>query len=113
MSDIHFGDWLAQEIAKLGINQSEFARRNDVPMPTRRTWLKRPKSEIRGGNMEKLSQGLGKPADELRTKLRQAYFARGDESMSVPIMNRPGERLTIRPVPILNRISASKWFERT
>jgi phage repressor protein C with HTH and peptisase S24 domain len=28
-------------------------------------------------------------------------------------MNRPGERLTIRPVPILNKISAAKLLERT
>jgi transcriptional regulator with XRE-family HTH domain len=98
-NSIHFGDWLAQEIAKLGINQSEFARRAGVPLPTLRTWLKTPKSEIRGGNLEKLAQGLGKTQDEIRTKLRQAYYERGDASMSVPIMNRPGERLTIRPVP--------------
>src|SRR5688572_21006548 len=108
MADIHFGNWLASEIAKLGLNQSEFARNNDIPLPTLRTWLKTPKSEIRGGNLEKLAQALGKTSDELRAKLRQAYFERGDASMSVPIMNRPGERLTIRPVPIINRISASK-----
>lgn len=112
-NSIHFGDWLAQEIANLGINQSEFARRAGIPLPTLRTWLKTPKSEIRGGNLEKLSQGLGKPQDELRTKLRQAYYERGDASMSVPIMNRPGERLTIRPVPILNRISAARLIEQT
>src|SRR4029450_1197421 len=112
-NNIHFGDWLAQEIAKMGINQSEFARRAGVPLPTLRTWLKVPKSEIRGGNLEKLAQGLGKSQDEIRTKLRQAYYARGDQSISVPIMNRPGERLTIRPVPILNRISAAKWVEKT
>jgi hypothetical protein len=112
-SDIHFGDWLAEEIGKLGINQSEFARRAGIPLPTLRTWLKVPKSEIRGGNLEKLAQGLGKSQDEIRTKLRQAYYARGDQSISVPIMNRPGERLTIRPVPILNRISAAKWVEKT
>jgi hypothetical protein len=112
-NSLHFGDWLAQEIAKLGINQSEFARRAGIPLPTLRTWLKVPKSEIRGGNLEKLSQGLGKPQDEIRSKLRQAYFERGDASMSVPIMNRPGERLTIRPVPILNRISAARLIEKT
>ena len=112
-SDIHFGDWLAEEIGKLGINQSEFARRAEIPLPTLRTWLKTPKSEIRGGNLEKLSKGLGKTPDEIRTKLRQAYYARGDASISVPIMNRPGERLTIRPVPILNRISAAKLIEKT
>jgi hypothetical protein len=33
--------------------------------------------------------------------------------MSVPIMNRPGERLTIRPVPILNKISAAKLVEKS
>jgi hypothetical protein len=112
-SDIHFGDWLAEEIGKLGINQSEFARRAGIPLPTLRTWLKLPKSEIRGGNLEKLAQGLGKSQDEIRTKLRQAYYARGDQSISVPIMNRPGERLMIRPVPILNRISAAKLVEKT
>ena len=112
-NDLHFGDWLGQEIGKLGINQSEFARRNGIPLPTLRTWLKTPKSEIRGGNLEKLSQGLGKTPDELKTKLRQAYYERGDSSMSVPIMNRPGERLTIRPVPILNRISAAKLMEKS
>lgn len=112
-NSIHFGDWLTQEIAKLEINQSEFARRAGVPLPTLRTWLKTPKSEIRGGNLEKLAKGLGKAPDELRTKLRQAYYERGDASMSVPIMNRPGERLTIRPVPILNRISAAKLMEKT
>ena len=112
-NSIHFGDWLGQEIAKLGINQSEFARRAGIPLPTLRTWLKTPKSEIRGGNLEKLSQGLGKTQDELRSKLRQAYFERGDASMSVPIANRPGERLTIRPVPILNKISATRLIERT
>jgi hypothetical protein len=112
-TDIHFGDWLADEIAKLGINQSEFARRAAIPLPTVRTWLKLPKSEIRGGNLEKLAQALGKTPDEVRTKLRQAYNVRGDASMSVPIMNRPGERLTIRPVPILNKISANKLIEKT
>ena len=112
-NSIHFGDWLAQEIGKLGINQSEFARRAGIPLPTLRTWLKLPKSEIRGGNLEKLSQGLGKTQDEIRSKLRQAYYERGDSSMSVPIMNRPGERLTIRPVPILNRISAAKLVEKS
>src|SRR5918993_1440515 len=112
-NSIHFGDWLGQEIGKLGINQSEFARRAGIPLPTLRTWLKLPKSEIRGGNLEKLSQGLGKTQDEIRSKLRQAYFERGDSSMSVPIMNRPGERLTIRPVPILNRISAAKLVEKS
>lgn len=110
---IHFGDWLSDEIARLGISQSEFARRAEVPLPTLRTWLKLPKSEIRGGNLEKLSQGLGKPQDEIRSKLRQAYYERGDASMSVPIMNRPGERLTIRPVPILNKISASRFIEKS
>ena len=113
MSSIHFGDWLAQEIARLGINQSEFSRRANIPLPTLRTWLKLPRSEIRGGNMEKLSQALGKPPDEIRTKLRQAYYVRGDLSMSVPIMNRPGERLVMRPVPILNGISASRFVEKT
>ena len=113
MSNLHFGDWLGEEIAKLGMNQSEFARRGGIPLPTLRTWLKTPKSEIRGGNLEKLAQALGKPQDELRTKLRQAYYERGDASMSVPIMNRPGERLTIRPVPILNKISAAKLVEKT
>jgi hypothetical protein len=112
-SDIHFGDWLADEIGKLGINQSEFARRAQIPLPTLRTWLKLPKSEIRGGNLEKLSQGLGKTQDEIRSKLRQAYYERGDASMSVPIMNRPGERLTIRPVPIVNKISAHKLVEKS
>ena len=34
-------------------------------------------------------------------------------SMSVPIMNRPGERLVMRPVPILNGISASRFVEKT
>ena len=111
--DIHFGDWLADEIGRLGINQSEFARRAGIPLPTLRTWLKLPKSEIRGGNLEKLSQALGRTQDEVRSKLRQAYNVRGDASMSVPIMNRPGERLTIRPVPILNKISATKLMERT
>ena len=110
---MHFGDWLSQEISKLGLNQSEFARRNSIPLPTLRTWLKLPKSEIRGGNLEKLSQGLGKSQDELKSKLRQAYYERGDASMSVPIMNRPGERLTIRPVPILNKVSATRLTERT
>ena len=113
MSSIHFGDWLAQEIARLGINQSEFSRRANIPLPTLRTWLKLPRSEIRGGNMEKLSQALGKSPDEIRTKLRQAYYVRGDLSMSVPIMNRPGERLVMRPVPILNGISASRFVEKT
>ena len=113
MSSIHFGDWLAQEIARLGINQSEFSRRANIPLPTLRTWLKLPRSEIRGGNMEKLSQALGKAPDEIRTKLRQAYYVRGDLSMSVPIMNRPGERLVMRPVPILNGISASRFVEKT
>ena len=84
-----------------------------IPLPTLRTWLKTPKSEIRGGNLEKLCQGLGKTPDEIRTKLRQAYYDRGDSSMSVPIMNRPGERLTIRPVPILNKISAAESTEKT
>ena len=79
---IHFGDWLAQEIARLGVNQSEFSRRAQIPLPTLRTWLKLPRSEIRGGNMEKLSQALGKPQEEIRTKLRQAYYVRGDQSMS-------------------------------
>ena len=113
MSNIHFGDWLADEIGKLGINQSEFARRAQIPLPTLRTWLKLPKSEIRGGNLEKLSQGLGKTQDDIRSKLRQAYYERGDASMSVPIMNRPGERLTIRPVPIVNKISATRFIERS
>jgi predicted transcriptional regulator len=58
-NSIHFGDWLAQEIAKLGVNQTEFARQAKIPLPTLRTWLKLPKSEIRGGNLEKLSKGLG------------------------------------------------------
>jgi hypothetical protein len=110
---IHFGDWLGQEIAKLGINQSEFSRRAGIPLPTLRTWLKIPKSEIRGGNLEKLSAGLGKTPDEIRVKLRQAYFERGDLSVSVPIMNRPGERLIMRPVPIYNGVSASRFIEKT
>jgi phage repressor protein C with HTH and peptisase S24 domain len=110
---IHFGDWLAQEIARLGVNQSEFSRRANIPLPTLRTWLKLPRSEIRGGNLEKLSQALGKPQDEIKTKLRQAYYVRGDQSMSVPIMNRPGERLVMRPVPIINAISASRFVEKT
>jgi hypothetical protein len=113
MSTIHFGDWLAQEIARMGVNQSEFSRRANIPLPTLRTWLKLPRSEIRGGNMEKLSQALGKSPDEIRTKLRQAYYVRGDLSMSVPIMNRPGERLVMRPVPIVNGISASRFVEKT
>src|SRR5687767_3521208 len=111
MSNIHFGDWLGQEIARMGINQSEFSRRAGVPLPTLRTWLRLPRSEIRGGNMEKLSQALGRPPEEIRTKLRQAYYVRGDQSMSVPIMNRPGERLVMRPVPIINGISASRFVE--
>ena len=110
---IHFGDWLAEEIGRLGVNQSEFARRAGIPLPTLRTWLKLPRSEIRGGNMEKLSQALGKSQEEIRTKLRQAYYVRGDRSMSVPIMNRPGERLVMRPVPIINGISASRFVEKT
>lgn len=110
---IHFGDWLAQEIARLGVNQSEFSRRAKIPLPTLRTWLKLPRSEIRGGNLEKLSQALSKPQDEIKTKLLQAYYVRGDRSMSVPIMNRPGERLSMRPVPIINGISASRFVEKT
>jgi phage repressor protein C with HTH and peptisase S24 domain len=110
---IHFGDWLAGEIAKLGINQAEFARRAEVPLPTLRTWLKTARSQIRGGNLEKLSQALSKPQDEIRTKLRQAYYERGDQSMFVPIRNRPGERLIIRPVTIVNTVSAAKLIEKT
>jgi phage repressor protein C with HTH and peptisase S24 domain len=110
---IHFGDWLAQAIASLGVNQSEFSRRANIPLPTLRTWLKLPRSEIRGGNLEKLSQALGKPQEEIKTKLRQAYYIRGDQTMSVPIMNRPGERLMMRPVPIINGISASRFVEKT
>jgi hypothetical protein len=113
MTNIHFGDWLAQEIGKLGINQSEFSRRAGIPLPTLRTWLKLPRSEIRGGNMEKLSAALNRPQEEIRTKLRQAYYVRGDMSVSVPIMNRPGERLTMRPVPIINGVSASRFIEKT
>ena len=33
--------------------------------------------------------------------------------MSVPITNRPGERLVMRPVPIINGISASRFVEKT
>ena len=112
-NNIHFGDWLAQEIAKMGINQSEFSRRAGVPLPTLRTWIKLPRSEIRGGNMEKLSQALGRAPEEIRTKLRQAYYVRGDQSMSVPIMNRPGERLVMRPVPILNGAGATRLVDKS
>ena len=108
MSGIHFGDWLGQEIARMGINQAEFARRAGIPLPTLRTWLKVARSEIRGGNLEKLSKGLSRSPEEIRTKLRQAYFQRGDTSMHVPIMNRPGERLVMRPVAIINKVSASQ-----
>ena len=110
---VHFGDWLAKEIGKLGIAQAEFARRAGVPLPTLRTWLKTPRSEIRGGNMTKLSEGLGKDPDEIRVVLQQSYYEAGDASLDVPIRNRPGERLTMRPVPILNTISASKFIERS
>ena len=74
------------------VSQAEFARRAGVPLPTLRTWLKIPKSEIRGGNMIKLSEALGRTPDEIRTKLRQAYYQRGDKSMNVPLRNRPGQR---------------------
>ena len=110
---MHFGDWLSEEIGKLRISQAEFARRAGVPLPTLRTWLKIPKSEIRGGNMTKLSEALGKTPDEIRTKLRQAYFQRGDKSIHVPVRNRPGERLSMRPVPIVNGVSASRFIEKT
>ena len=111
--DIHFGDWLGEEIARLGISQAEFARRAGVPLPTLRTWLKIPRSEIRGGNLQKLSEALGKPPDEIRVKLRQAYYSRGDRSLSVPIRNRPGEQLVMRPVPIVNGVSASRFIDKT
>ena len=110
---VHFGDWLAEQIAKLSISQAEFARRADIPLPTLRTWLKTPRSEIRGGNMQKLSTGLGKEPDEIRTVMRKAYYEAGDSSIEVPIRNRPGERLVMRPVPILNTISATKFIERS
>ena len=113
MSVVHFGDWLGQEIAKLGISQAEFSRRADIPLPTLRTWLKSAGAGIRGNNLEKLSQGLGKSPEDIRTKLRQAYYAKGDASISVPILNRPGERLTMRPVPIINKVSASRFIEKT
>ena len=113
MSNIHFGNWLEREIDRMGINQSEFSRRADIPLPTLRTWLKMPRSEIRGGNLEKLAKALGKTPDEVRVKMRQAYYVRGDLSMSVPIMNRPGERLTMRPVPIVNGAAAYKIVEKT
>lgn len=110
---VHFGDWLAGEIAKMGIAQAEFARRADIPLPTLRTWLKTARSEIRGGNMQKLSTGLGKDPAEIRLILRQAYYEASDDSIEVPIRNRPGERLVMRPVPIYNKISATKFIERS
>src|SRR3954466_9642579 len=110
---VHFGDWLAEQIAKLGISQAEFARRAEIPLPTLRTWLKAPRSEIRGGNMQKLSAGLSKDPDEIRIIMRKAYYEAGDSSLEVPIRNRPGERLVMRPVPILNTISATKFIERS
>src|SRR5690349_200530 len=90
---VHFGDWLAGEIAKLGISQAEFARRAGIPLPTLRTWLKTAKSEIRGGNLQKLSRGLDRDAGDIRTVLRQAYYEAGDGSIQVPIRSRHGERL--------------------
>ena len=110
---VHFGDWLSDQVAKLGISQAEFARRANIPLPTLRTWLKTPRSEIRGGNMQKLSEGLGKSPEEIRNIMRQAYYEAGDASLEVPIRNRPGERLVMRPVPIVNRVSASKFAEKT
>lgn len=110
---VHFGDWLAAAIAKLGISQAEFARQAKIPLPTLRTWLKTSRSEIRGGNLHKLAAGLGTGTEDLRTILRQAYYEAGDSSLEVPIRNRPGERLVMRPVPILNTISASKFIERS
>src|SRR3982751_3056077 len=91
--DIHFGDWLAEGIGKRKISQAEFARRGDGPPPTVRP--------------------LGKSPDEIRTKLRQAYFQRGDKSMSVPLRNRPGQRMVMRPVQIINGVSASRFVEKT
>ena len=113
MSTMHFGDWLGEEIAKLGISQAEFSRRADIPLPTLRTWLKSAGAGIRGNNLEKLARGLGRDAEDIRTKLRQAYYAKGDSSISVPILNRPGERLMMRPVPIINKVSASRFIEKT
>lgn len=110
---LHFGNWLAEQIAKAGLSHAEFARRGDIPLPTLRSWLRTARSQIRGGNLQKLSRVLDKSPDELRTKLRQAYYERGDQSMFVPIRNRPGERLIIRPVPILNTISAAKLVEKS
>ena len=110
---VHFGDWLAEQIAKMQISQAEFARRAEIPLPTLRTWLKTPRSEIRGNNMQKLSTGLSKDPEEIRTVLRKAYYEAGDASLEVPIRNRPGERLTMRPVPVLNTISATKFIERS
>ena len=110
---VHFGDWLGEQIGKLGIAQAEFARRAGVPLPTLRTWLKTARSEIRGGNLQKLSDGLGKDPEDVRKILRQAYYEAGDNSIEVPIRNRPGERLVMRPVPLVNRISASRFIERS
>jgi hypothetical protein len=110
---VHFGDWLAAEIARLAISQAEFARRADVPLPTLRTWLKTSRSEIRGGNLQKLAAGLSKEPNEIKTILRKAYYEATDASIEVPIHNRPGERLVMRPVPIFNKISAAKFMERT
>ena len=115
---VHFGDWLAEEIGKLEISQAEFARRADVPLPTLRSWLKTPKMEIRGGNMTKLSKALKKDPEEIRSVLRQAYFEvtrhrPREMSLSVPIRNRPGERMVMRPVAIVNSVSASRFVEKT
>lgn len=110
---IHFGNWLAERIGGLGINQAEFARRAGIPLPTLRTWLRLPHSEIRGGNLQKLADGLGVTPADVRAALAQSYFEAADASLEVPIRNRPGERLVMRPVNILNSISASRLVERT
>src|SRR3954468_3106507 len=101
---VHFGDWLAEQIAKLSISQAEFARRAEIPLPTLRTWLKTPRSEIRGGNMQKLSPGRRKDPGESRSDMRKASSGAGDWSVGVPIRTPAGERLVMRPVPIRNPI---------
>ena len=64
--------------------------------------------------MSRQSEYPANPTAAIRSRIEAASKAmRKRSSMSVPIMNRPGERLTMRPVPIINKVSASRFIEKT
>lgn len=113
----HFGDWLKREIESIPADQKDWAARNQIPFATLRVWLGKRRPNIRGTNLTRLSRALNLSREELENLLNSVPAEPAEAAAprrQIELLNRPGETIPLpERIPVINKISASRWSERT